>query len=141
MTPLANASPAARAAACAVACLALAGVGATLTLMIALAGTGQLASDLDWIRLPAWAWRSREDPELSRWLGVGAGSSALLLSIMAAAVALTRRRPLHGAARWANGAEIVRAGLRARSGIVIGQAMGRPLVFDGPEHVLLHAPT
>lgn len=141
MTPLANASPAARTAAWAVAGLALAGVGATLTLIIALAGTGQLAPDLDWARLPAWVWRSRHDPELSRWLGVGAGSSALLLIVMAAAVALSRRRPLHGAARWANSVEIARAGLRARSGIVIGQAKGRPLVFDGPEHVLLHAPT
>ncbi|WP_278069514.1 type IV secretory system conjugative DNA transfer family protein [Brevundimonas sanguinis] len=141
MTPLANASPAARTAAWAVAGLALAGAGATLTLIIALAGTGQLAPDLDWARLPAWVWRSRHDPELSRWLGFGAGSSALLLIVLAAAAALSRRRPLHGAARWANGAEISRAGLRARSGIVIGQAKGRPLVFDGPEHVLLHAPT
>ena len=141
MTPLANASPAARSAAYAVAGLALAGVGAALALIIALAGTGQLASDLDWARVPAWVWRFRQDPELSRWLGVGAGSSALLLTVIVAAVALSRRRPLHGAARWANGAEIARAGLRARSGIVIGQAKGRPLVFDGPEHVLLHAPT
>jgi len=141
MTPLANASPAARAAAWAVAGLALTGVGATLTLIIALAGTGQLAPDLDWVRLPSWVWRSRHDPELSRWLGVGAGTSALLLIVVGAARLISRRRPLHGAARWANGAEIARAGLRARSGIVIGQAKGRPLVFDGPEHVLLHAPT
>jgi len=111
MTPLANASPAARAAAWAVAGLALAGIGVTLTLIIAMAGTGQLAPDLDWVRLPAWVWRSRHDPELSRWLGVGAGSSALLLIVMAAASVLSRRRPLHGAARWANGAEIARAGL------------------------------
>lgn len=141
MTPLANASPAARAAAWALAGLALTSVGATLTLIIALAGTGQLAPDLDWGRIPAWVWRSCHDPDLSRWLGVGAGASALLLVVMAAAAALSRRRPLHGAARWANAAEISRAGLRARSGIVIGQAKGRPLVFDGPEHLLLHAPT
>lgn len=141
MTPLANASPAARAAAWTVTGLALAGVGAALALVIALAGTGHLAPDLDWLRIPAWIWRSRHDPELVRWLGAGAGASALLLAVMAAAVALNRRRPLHGAARWANGAEIARAGLRAASGIVIGQARGRPLVFDGPEHVLLHAPT
>ncbi|AYG95627.1 type IV secretory system conjugative DNA transfer family protein [Brevundimonas naejangsanensis] len=141
MTPLANASPAARAAAWTVTGLALAGVGAALALVIALAGTGHLAPDLDWLRIPAWIWRSRHDPELVRWLGAGAGASALLLAVMAAAVALNRRRPLHGAARWANGAEIARARLRAASGIVIGQARGRPLVFDGPEHVLLHAPT
>lgn len=141
MTPLANASPAVRAAAWTVTGLALAGVGAALALVIALAGTGHLAPDLDWLRIPAWIWRSRHDPELVRWLGAGAGASALLLAVMAAAVALNRRRPLHGAARWANGAEIARAGLRAASGIVIGQARGRPLVFDGPEHVLLHAPT
>jgi len=141
MTPLANASPAARAAAFTVAGLALAGVGAALSLVIALAGSGYPVADLDWIRVPAWIWRSRHDPELARWLGVGAGSSALLLAVTAAAVALTRRRPLHGAARWAGGAEISRAGLRARSGVIIGQTGGHPLVFDGPEHVLLHAPT
>jgi len=141
MTPLANVSPAARAAAFAVAGLALAGVGAVLSLVIALAGSGYPVADLDWIRVPAWIWRSRHDPELARWLGVSAGSSSLLLIVMAAAIALTRRRPLHGAARWAGGAEISRAGLRARSGVIIGQAGGRPLVFDGPEHVLLHAPT
>lgn len=141
MTPLANASPAARAAAFTVAGLALAGVGAALSLVIALAGSGYPVADLDWIRVPAWIWRSRHDPELARWLGVGAGSSSLLLAVITAAVALTRRRPLHGAARWAGGAEISRAGLRARSGVIIGQAGGRPLVFDGPEHVLLHAPT
>ena len=45
------------------------------------------------------------------------------------------------ARRWADRAAISEAGLFADRGIMLGQAHGRYLRHDGPEHVLMVAPT
>jgi type IV secretion system protein VirD4 len=88
-----------------------------------------------------WFWYFRADPQVRRWVGIGLLTA--LLSALVAAIALARslRPPLHGAARWASGPELRRAGLRARQGILLGRAAGRPLTFGGAEHVMLYAPT
>lgn len=114
---------------------------AGLTGVIALSGLRRLSADLDWAAVPAWFWYFRHDPEVQRWLKVGvlgAGGAALVLGF---AIASQVRRPLHGAARWASEAEVRRAGLRARTGILLGRKSGRLLVFGGQEHVMLYAPT
>ncbi|MGX5636849.1 type IV secretory system conjugative DNA transfer family protein [Brevundimonas diminuta ATCC 11568] len=109
---------------------------------IALVGLGQFSGDVDPLRAPAWFWYYRGDPEVRRWLTIGAASTGLLVLLTTAAAALSRRRPLHGAARWATGAEQRSAGLRASAGILLGHASGGGfLVSDGPEHVMLYAPT
>jgi len=141
MIRLASASPGARVAMILLGLLALGGIAAVLTMVIALIGLGRLSPDVDWTRAPAWFWHYRHDPELRRWLAIGAGANGLLLFIVVVFILLSGRRSLHGAARWASGSEIRRAGLRADAGILLGNAGGAPLVFGGPEHVLLHAPT
>lgn len=116
---------------------AVLGVGA----LVALAGLKRLSTDIDPAAIPAWFWYFRGDPEVRRWLGVGLMSAFGLAGVVAVGVLRGLRPPLHGAARWASEAELVREGLRAQHGIVLGRKGGRLLVFGGPEHVMLYAPT
>ena len=79
--------------------------------------------------------------EVQRWLGV---SSALSLFAVATPIALLLRKKkpsLHGDARFAKWSEIVRAGLTGDKGIIIGTLRGKYLLFGGPQHALLVAPT
>jgi len=109
---------------------------------IALIGLGQFSGDIDPARVPGWFWHYRHDPQVRRWLVVGAASSSLLVVVAATGAALSRRRPLHGSARWATRSEERAAGLRAPAGILLGHASdGGLLVSEGLEHVMLYAPT
>lgn len=141
MTRIASASPGARAAAFAVGSLAAVTLLAILAALIALVGLGQFSGTIDPARVPGWFWYYRQDPEVRRWLTVGVSVSVLLGGVLVAAILLSRRRPLHGAARWASGSEQRRAGLRADRGVILGRADGGFLIADGPEHVMLYAPT
>jgi len=141
MTRFASIAPTTRAGLLAVgvfAGLAMFAVGASV---IALAGLGRLSDAIDPSRVPAWLWYYRADPEVRKWLGVGAGITGLLVLILAIAIAVNIRRPLHGAARWSTLAEHRRHGLLAGKGLLLGQGSGRLLISDGPDHVLLYAPT
>lgn len=121
--------------------LSAATVLTVLTAAIALAGLHQLSGRLDPTAVPGWFWYFRGDPEVRRWLKVGALSAGGLAIVVTFAVASTLRRPLHGAARWASEADLRRADLRAPTGIVLGRKAGCLLVFGGAEHVMLYAPT
>lgn len=112
-----------------------------LAAVIALAGLKRLSPDIDPVQVPAWFWYFRADPEVRRWFGVGLLSAFGSAGAIVLGVARNLRPPLHGAARWASEAELVREGLRAKQGIVLGRKGGRLLVFGGPEHVMLYAPT
>ena len=112
-----------------------------LALIIALAGLKRLSWHINPAVVPAWFWYYRADPLVQRWLGVGLLMATGLAGAFGLGVARSLRPPLHGAARWASEAELVRSGLRARQGIVLGHKGGRLLVFGGDEHVLLYAPT
>ena len=123
MTPFASAPPAAKAAALlgrrAPAALA---VLAILAAVVALAGLGRLSA----------GHRSRPRPRLvlvlpRRSRGAAAGWRRAAVErprwpgwFSARRSPCNRRRPLHGAARWAREAEQRRAGLRATTGIAAG---------------------
>jgi type IV secretion system protein VirD4 len=141
MTRFASASPATRGALNAAAGLGAAAVLGVLTVSIALIGLGRFSGDIDPTRVPGWLWYYRHDPEVRRWLAVGLSCAGLVGGLLVVAVLLHQRRPLHGAARWASAAEQRRAGLRSRRGVVLGRAHGAFLIADGPEHVMLYAPT
>ena len=141
MSRLARVGPAARIALAVLGLTVLLLAAAIVAALVALAGLGQLRPDLDPHRVPAWFWHYRGDPQVRRWLALGVGISALVVSILVAGAVLNRRRPLHGAARWSTPGEQRAAGLRAGQGILLGQAGGALLIADGPEHVLLYAPT
>ena len=123
--------------------LGLAAVAGVLVLAaaVALAGLHRLSAHLDWTRVPAWFWYFRGDPQVRRWTEIGLLSALGLAAFLGVAILRSLRPPLHGAARWASEAEIVRAGLRSPHGIVLGRKGGRLLIFGGAEHVMLHAPT
>jgi type IV secretion system protein VirD4 len=114
---------------------------ATVAVVVTLAGLKRLSADIHPTALPAWFWYFRGDPLVRRWLGVGLASAGGVAGGAVLVVLRGRRPPLHGAARWASEAELVREGLRAKQGIVLGRRGGRHLVFGGPEHVMLYAPT
>jgi type IV secretion system protein VirD4 len=91
-----------------------------------------------------------DDPKRRKQLirSVAASSIGLLIVLpFSLVVAARRRRPLHGDARFANEAEIVRAGLLDREGedrsprIIVGRTRGRFLTLPGQLSVMLSAPT
>lgn len=141
MTRFASAAPATRAGLVAVAVLAASALLAVGALTIALIGLGRFSADIEPARVPGWFLYYRHDPDVRRWLAIGAGVMSLVLLILATAAALGVRRPLHGAARWSTAGEQRRHGLRAKSGLLLGEAAGELLISDGPEHVMLYAPT
>jgi type IV secretion system protein VirD4 len=110
-------------------------------LAVALAGLRQLSPDLDPGQVPGWLWYFRGDPLVRRWVATGLIAALGLAAAVGLGVARSLRPALHGAARWSSEAELGRAGLRARQGIVLGRAGGQLLTFGGSEHVMLHAPT
>lgn len=118
-----------------------AGLLVMMAATIALAGLGQLSSNLDPAAAPGWFWYFRGDPLVRRWLALGLLSSLGAAGFSAIGVLRHLRPQLHGAARWAREVELRRAGLRSERGIVLGRKGGQLLVFGGPEHVMLHAPT
>lgn len=72
------------------------------------------------------------------------GPAAVLFVIVPALLASlgSRRRELHGSARWARGDEVFKAGLLSGGpGIVLGRFNGRYLTLPGQQSVLLSAPT
>ncbi|QYC11463.1 type IV secretory system conjugative DNA transfer family protein [Brevundimonas nasdae] len=141
MNRLQSLAPATRAALITVGLAATLSLWACLSVGIALVGLGQWRPDLEWPQVPAWFWYYRFDADVRRWLGIGTAVAGLILCALGAAAFVARRRPLHGAARWASDAETTRAGLRARSGVLLGRTGGDFLIADGPDHIMLYAPT
>jgi type IV secretion system protein VirD4 len=88
-----------------------------------------------------------DDPGLRKKLLVSMGlcGVGLVILLPAALVAAARpRRPLHGDARFANTAEVARAGLTGDGGspsILVGRHRGRFLALPGQLSVMLSAPT
>ena len=79
-----------------------------------------------------------------------AGALAALGGLLSGALALggaARRRcrktaaSTYGSARWADASDVAKAGLLHERGIVLGLHRDRYLRHDGPEHVLVVAPT
>ena len=94
----------------------------------------------DPIKMPAFVWYYRGDPQVVRAMAGGlAGGVTLLAGLIY--LLWARGAPLHGAARFANEREIKRHGFRAAVGIVLGRKRGRFLTFGGSEHVIVEAPT
>ncbi|MBY0365123.1 MAG: type IV secretory system conjugative DNA transfer family protein [Burkholderiaceae bacterium] len=54
---------------------------------------------------------------------------------------MSKRRSLHGDARFAVASEVRKAGLYAEKGVIVGKYNGSYLMFDGQQFVLLAAPT
>lgn len=80
-------------------------------------------------------------PKVQQWLTISS-SISLLLTAIPVVLLLHKKKPgLHGDARFAKWSEVVRAGLTGQKGLIIGMLRGKYLLFDGPQHALLVAPT
>lgn len=86
----------------------------------------------------------QNDPVVLKRLKVSAIVACVVcfgLPAAIAAAALREVRSLHGEARFANNAEIEKAGLFSKKGIIVGKFKNRFLLFSGMQFVLLAAPT
>lgn len=85
-----------------------------------------------------------DDPKQAKRLklsmGLSYGLTCLVLPFGFGMAALGRRRPLHGDARFANGAEIKSAKLLDGEGIIVGKYRGRYLTYPGQQYVWVAAP-
>ena len=101
---------------------------------------GLPASAYDPLKMPAFFWYYRGDPVVQKGLAGGMATGSLLSGLLLYWF-VTRKPPLHGAARFANEREITRHGFRGKEGIVLARKSGRYLIFKGNEHVIVEAPT
>ena len=99
-----------------------------------------------WALFPWWYHYEAYAPQVFNRAGALAGSSGFMGCAAAIAGSLWRARQArfvttYGSARWATAKEIARAGLFGDVGVFLGQLNRSYLRHDGPEHVIVFAPT
>lgn len=99
-----------------------------------------------WSLFAWWYHYEAYAPQVFDRAGMLAGSSGFLGCIAAIAGSLWRARQsgqvtTYGTARWATRKDIARAGLLKSSGLILGRHGQDYLRHDGPEHVIVFAPT
>ncbi|EBK7613970.1 conjugal transfer protein TraG [Salmonella enterica] len=99
-----------------------------------------------WKLFEWWFFFDAYAPQVFDTGGMIAASSGLLAVAVAIAMSVWRSRQAHkvttyGSARWADAADIRKAGLTQPAGVFLGQHDGHYLRHEGPEHVLTFAPT
>jgi type IV secretion system protein VirD4 len=99
-----------------------------------------------WRLFEWWYFFDSYAPDIFLRGGAMAASSGLVAALLAMAMSVWRARvtqtvTTYGSARWAEPAEIRRAGLMGEAGVFLGRQQGNYLRHDGPEHVMAFAPT
>ncbi|HHH0221003.1 TPA: IncP-type conjugal transfer protein TraG [Yersinia enterocolitica] len=99
-----------------------------------------------WKLFEWWFFFDAYAPQVFDTGGMIAAGSGLLAVAVAIAMSVWRSRQArkvttYGSARWADAADIRKAGLTQPAGVFLGQYDGHYLRHDGPEHVLTFAPT
>jgi type IV secretion system protein VirD4 len=107
---------------------------------------GELPVYRPWSLFPWWYHYEAYAPEVFDRAGSLAASSGFLGCGAAIGGSLWRARQsrfvtTYGSARWATDKEIARAGLFGDAGVFLGRLHGSYLRHDGPEHVMVFAPT
>jgi type IV secretion system protein VirD4 len=107
---------------------------------------GELPVYRPWALFGWWYHYEAYAPEVFDRAGTLAGTSGFMGCAAAIAGSLWRARQsrfvtTYGSARWATEREIARAGLFGSAGIFLGRLHGSYLRHDGPEHVMVFAPT
>lgn len=116
---------------------------AGMAFMLVLGAPATSATPFTVPQYAAYYWGAAQ-VQTALWVGIGAG-----LLVIASPVLLlidtSRTGKLHGAARWASGNEIRKAGMLGSSGIIVGEHNGKILHHEGTDrvspHVFLAAPT
>ena len=99
-----------------------------------------------WKLFEWWFFFDAYAPDIFAKGGAIAGSSGMVAVVVAIGMSVWRSRQArrvttYGSARWADRAEIIKAGLMGLAGVFLGLFEGRYLRHAGPEHVLAFAPT
>jgi type IV secretion system protein VirD4 len=102
-----------------------------------------------WKLFEWWYFYDAYAPDVFLRGGTIAASSGLLATGAAIGMAVWRSRlakrvTTYGSARWADADEIQQAGLMRATGVFLGKLSGKVLAYlrhDGPEHVMVFAPT
>ena len=99
-----------------------------------------------WMLFPWWLSFNREAASLFNLAGGGVALGATLTTGLAfggAARRASQTRPIttYGSARWADVSDIKAAGLLGDDGVMLGMHRRRYLRHNGPEHVMVVAPT
>lgn len=99
-----------------------------------------------WKLFEWWFFFDAYAPQVFDTGGMIAAGSGLLAVAVAIAMSVwrsrqTRKVTTYGSARWADAADIRKAGLTQPAGVFLGQHDGHYLRHEGPEHVLTFAPT
>ncbi|AJA17311.1 TPA: conjugal transfer protein TraG [Pseudomonas aeruginosa] len=99
-----------------------------------------------WKLFEWWFFFDAYAPQVFDTGGMIAAGSGLLAVAVAIAMSVWRSRQsrlvtTYGSARWANAADIRKAGLTQPAGVFLGLHAGQYLRHEGPEHVLTFAPT
>ncbi len=99
-----------------------------------------------WKLFEWWFFFDAYAPQVFDTGGMIAAGSGLLAVAVAIAMSVWRSRQMrkvttYGSARWADAADIRKAGLTQPAGVFLGQHDGHYLRHEGPEHVLTFAPT
>lgn len=102
-----------------------------------------------WKLFEWWYFYDAYAPEVFLRGGAIAASSGMLAAGAATSMAVWRSRlakhvTTYGSARWADHDEIQRAGLIRATGVFLGKLSAKVLAYlrhDGPEHVMVFAPT
>jgi len=99
-----------------------------------------------WRLFEWWYWFDAYAPRLFLKGGAIAAASGFTAAFVAIGLSVwrarqSRRVTTYGSARWADAAEIHKAGLTDPAGVFLGLHRERYLRHDGPEHVVAFAPT
>ncbi|MGJ7491442.1 conjugal transfer protein TraG [Variovorax sp. ZT4R33] len=102
-----------------------------------------------WKLFEWWYFFDAYAPDVFERGGAIAASGGMLAAGVAIGMALWRSRLTHrvttyGSARWADVKEVQQAGLVQAKGVLLGKLSGKALAYlrhDGPEHVMVFAPT
>ena len=99
-----------------------------------------------WKLFEWWFFFDAYAPQVFDTGGMIAAGSGLLAVVVAIAMSVWRSRQArkvttYGSARWADAADIRKAGLTQPTGVFLGLHDGQYLRHEGPEHVLTFAPT
>ncbi|MBN9330202.1 MAG: conjugal transfer protein TraG [Comamonas sp. SCN 67-35] len=99
-----------------------------------------------WRLFEWWFFYGGYAPRIFDRGGAIAGGSGLAATLVAIGMSVWRSRQsklvtTYGSARWAEAADIRKAGLDKPAGVFLGLYRGQYLRHEGPEHVLTFAPT
>ncbi len=99
-----------------------------------------------WRLFEWWFFFDAYAPDVFLQGGIIAGSGGMVAVVVAIAMSIWRSRQArrvttYGSARWADAAEVRKAGLASPGGVFLGQFERQYLRHEGPEHVLTFAPT